>query len=304
LSIGKAGNETLRRKPLREIWARKKKFSKKALPYLTYAPIVSLGALVVWFGLKWLSGVFRPKPDGGKSHPLVVPVLAGAALAAFPQYFMFRPDLSHIAEFMPGCLVAMAVGGFYLGKEITWSFNSKAATSIVIMALLGFHACVYILDAAPYRYAGTMAVRFGRDKLFQAENGVSVFVNKEEFDDMTSMYRIIKGSSRPGEYVVCYPYAPGINFLTNRPTYEGSLYVDNTTRTANWEEKAITKFRDKKPAAIVISDWSINGSDSSMFSHWAPRAKAYIVENYFYRGTFLKNAVYTREPPVEDIKGG
>jgi hypothetical protein len=164
-----------------------------------------------------------------------------------------------------------------------------------ILLLLLLHAGIYIGFALPERYAGTIAARKGRNKLFQAENGVSVYVTREEFDGLTAIAKTIREHSKPGEFVVCYPYAPGVNFMTNRPTYEHWLYVDNGAHPVTWETDTIAGFREKKPAAIVISDWNINRSEASLFSHWAAKVKGYIDAHYHERGTWLKHTVYTRD---------
>jgi hypothetical protein len=286
-----AGN--LARRPLRDIW-KQHHWEKRTLPLLTYAPFVSLGLLLIWASIDWLARL-RSKQSKPGSDLLKTGALVGSALTVFPQFFLFRPDMGHLSEFMPGCLVAMACGGCLIARGVRRPVTKASAPALVAVALLLLHAGIYISYAMPQRYAGTIAARAGRNKLFKAENGVSVYVNDEEFEGLSGMQKAIQSNSKPGDYVVCYPYAPGINFMTNRPTYEHWLYVDNVAKPTNWEEIAIANFRGKKPAAIVISDWSINRTPESMFSNWAPNAKRYIEENYREQGTYLKNTVYTRK---------
>ena len=293
LTIGKHDMGNLERRPISDVW-KNKHWSKRMLPLLTYLPFVTFGLLMAW-----MTGISVLKLRAGETHPardlLVGGVLVAGALTTFPQFYFFRPDLGHLSEFMPGCILALACGGCFIAGKIRFPLKGTALVAGVILGFLLAHIVLYISYALPERYAGTIAARKGRNKLFQAENGVRVYVTSEEFDGLTAITKTIQSYSMPGDYVVCYPYAPGINFMTNRPTYEYWLYVDNATHSLNWESETIDRFRGKKPAAIVISDWNINRNDASLFSHWAPQVKKFIDENYHNQGTYLRHTVYTRE---------
>jgi hypothetical protein len=128
----------------------------------------------------------------------------------------------------------------------------------------------------PDRWTGTIAARKGRKQLFQAENGVNVYVSKKELAGLEVLLTTIREHSTPADYLVAYPYHPAINLLADRRTYEANVYVDNATRSRNWDAETIRRFKEKRPAVIVISDWDINGTEASRFSVWAARTKRWI----------------------------
>jgi hypothetical protein len=92
--------------------------------------------------------------------------------------------------------------------------------------------------------------------------------------------------------VICYPYAPTVNFMTNRRSYLYNLYVDNATRPVTFDTEAIAAIEQKKPALILINDDPINATESSRFSVWAVTTLAYIKSHYRYLGTYVRNDVY------------
>ncbi|MDB6174866.1 MAG: hypothetical protein JWL59_4177 [Chthoniobacteraceae bacterium] len=283
-----AGRMNLARKPFAQIW-KAKKWKARAQAFVTYAPIFSLGALLTWtlsIGIRR-----RLEPD---IYPrlLTILVLSGGALTLFPQFFGFRPDVSHLAEFMPGFIVAAAAGGFYLFQNIRAKKYVGPPCAMLVCILLVLHLAVWIVFAFPQRGAGTIALRSGRTEPFHAENGVNILLTSEEAAGYGEIRDLVIKNAQPEEYVVCYPYSPGINILANRPTYEWSLYVDNAVRAPNFDAKTIAKLKSKKPAVIVINDWAINQSKDSRFSVWAGKTQQYIEENYTLAGTILKYQIY------------
>ena len=142
-----------------------------------------------------------------------------------------------------------------------------------------------------------MRARKGRAKLFEAENGVRVYVSKREHAGLTTILGLIRRHSRPGDYLVAYPYHPSFNVVADRPTYEKNVYVDNATRTKHWDREAIARIKQFAPAVIILSDWDINSTGSSRFSVWALETKTWIQTNYIHQGTYLDwYEVYTRPP--------
>ena len=75
-------------------------------------------------------------------------------------------------------------------------------------------------------------------------------------------------SSQPDDYVICFPYMPGYNIMTDRRTYLRNVYVDNATRGEKWAETTIHDFEEKHPAVVIIDDREINGTAASKFSRW------------------------------------
>jgi hypothetical protein len=287
-----ASRTTLGRKPLEQIW-QAKKLKAKMGAFVIYAPILSLGALLVWGLVAGLRQLSLRQPD---AYPrvLTVLVLVGGALTLFPQFFGFRPDLSHLAEFMPGFVVATAACGYYVFQELRSRKGIARGVAVVLCSLLALHVSVWVVYAFPQRGAGSIALGRGRNVPFRAENGVDILVNAEEFAGYSAIRDTISAHSKPGEYVVCYPYSPGINVLSNRPTYEWSLYVDNAIRSRDFDARTIAKIVANNPAVIVLNDWAVNRSADSRFSVWAQPTQEYVQKHYVLAGTYLDYQIYTR----------
>jgi hypothetical protein len=287
-----------------------------AFVFLTYAPLFCLTVFCLWGVHTWLRGwIWR---DGEEERAgLGVLMLAGGALSTFPQFFFFRPDIPHLSEFMPGFLSASAAacGLVWSGGRRRRAIGERPSASDAdphsirpvqrawrfgFTVFLVAVAIVYVIRVLPDRWAGTWAIRLKRTKQFSAENGVRVFVSTRELAGLTEIQKLLRAfAPNPQDYVVCYPYSPGINLLANRPTYEKNVYVDNATRTTNWDAEAIARFKKYQPAVIVLSDWDINGTKASRFSVWAVKAKTWIQTNYTHQGTYIAGSdafeIYTRD---------
>lgn len=169
----------------------------------------------------------------------------------------------------------------------------------LLLVLLTVHAGFFLSRMLTDRWTGTIDARKGRTQEFHAENGVHVFVSKREKKELEALHEVIRKHSKPGEYLVAYPYHPTINVLADRPTYERNVYVDNATRSRKWDREAIQRIKQYKPAVIAVSDWSINGTEESRFSAWASKTKTWIQTHYIYQGTYLEFEIYTRpEAPL------
>ena len=66
----------------------------------------------------------------------------------------------------------------------------------------------------------------------------------------------------------------------------------------NWDAEAIARFEKFRPAVIVLSDWDINGSESSRFSVWAVKTKTWVQTHYIFQGAYIAGSdtfeIYTR----------
>ncbi len=256
---------------------------------LTYLPLASLVPLILWSLIALGRAAFSRDADATR-RPLAALLVLGGSLTAFPQFFFFRPDPPHLSEFSPG---------FWTGTFCAWvllsQFDFRRVGTWLILLLLTSHAALYLDRMLPDRWAGTIAARKSRTKFFDGENGVDVFLNTKEFNGLNQVQRLVREHSQPGEYLVAYPYHPAFNLLTDRPTYEKDVYIDNATRTANWDAEAIARMRQFQPAVIILSDWDINGTEASRFSIWATATKTWIQTHYDYQGTYLDwYEVYTR----------
>ena len=259
-----------------------------AFLFLMFAPILVTAVCLT----SALIGMVRARDWEERQRPLAVLALIGGALTVFPQFFFFRPDVPHLSEFMPGFLAASVAGAALL-----WA-SSPRWLRLGLAVFLAVHTAVYVWRVLPDRWAGTSAIRKKRTQFFAAENGVNVYVSSRELKGLTAIQRLIREHSQPTDYVVCYPYSPGINLLTNRRTYEKNVYVDNAMRTTNWDTEAIARFEKFRPAVIVLSDWDINGSESSRFSVWAVKTKTWVQTHYIFQGAYIAGSdtfeIYTR----------
>ncbi len=251
----------------------------RVLAFLTHAPLAG-------FGLFFLGGVFgcaRRVVRGDfklNEHSMKWLLLIGGSLATFPQFFFFRPDRPHLSEFMPGYILAMTAC-----VSLLWPRGEKRTRPRILLAS-AFAACflahlaVFALFAFQHPSAGTAAARTGRKTKFAAENGVAVHASKKEAASLTIVRDTILAHSRPGDFLVCYPYNPGYNLMTNRRTYVHNVYIDNATHEPGWAAQTIRDFEEKKPAVIVIDNRAINGSAASRFSHWAAPVYDYVRIHY------------------------
>lgn len=262
-----------------------KGWRERILTFLTYAPIIGFGI----FLLAGLIGFFRSvgKADFNLTAvPMRWLLLVGGSLTTFPQFFFFRPDRPHLSEFMPGYIIAMMASAWLL-----WPRGSERAplrrifAGLVALFLIG-QFLVFAVFALQHPSAGTIAARNGRKARFQGENGVRVHTSKKEAAILQGVYDIVMKSTKPGDYVICFPYMPGYNVMTNRPTYLHNVYVDNATRGEHWSEKTIHEFEEKRPGVVIIDNRDINGTESSRFSHWAAPVYAYLKKHYKAAGKF------------------
>jgi hypothetical protein len=92
-------------------------------------------------------------------------------------------------------------------------------------------------------------------------------------------------ATAPGEFVLCFPYCPGVNFIANRPTFQKFLYVDDAILRdwPSWFDDTNAQIASKRPKAIVIHDWPVNGTDFSRFRNWAKPVYEYVAEHYELR---------------------
>lgn len=139
---------------------------------------------------------------------------------------------------------------------------------------------LYFINGCQSQSTGGIAISEGRTKEFFGKNGVSVKLKPEEWEETSAIYQSVLRHSQPGENVVCFPYNPEINFMTDRPSYRYDLYCDDVTAPKNFDQVAIREIEKFCPAVIVINNWPINGTEHSRFSNWAATTYAYIQSHY------------------------
>jgi hypothetical protein len=245
----------------------------RVLFILTYVPLAILVVLVTWAALRTLGAIFTGTLT--LDHPgMLGLLLLGGSLTTFPQFFFFRPDRPHLSEFMPGFIVATVSVFFLLKGRWRWLVGGMMVLQFGFFAWFAFD----------HYSAGTIAARFKIKKnkrvWFEGDNGVRVQVHAKEHEELEKIRKAVVENSEPGEWLVCYPYQPGYNVMTNRPTYERELYQDNATAPGGWSRGAIARIEEKKPAVVIIDDRPINRVEASRFSKWSPRVHSYLQANY------------------------
>jgi hypothetical protein len=268
------------------------KFGKRRiLVFLLYYPVLS-GAILAGAALFLaVSGMMRNRANE-KSEALVLIIGLGSAFTLFPQYFFFRPDPQHLSEMMcpflvvSACSFGMAIQRWNSPKS--WSRWSTRLWLLFLLVQLWF----YLDYGLAVPWMGSIGRKKPNEQFFRADNGVLAYLPKEQKPDYEALYQAVTRNSAQNDWVICYPYAPTVNFMTNRRSYFYNLYVDNATRSPTFDQEAIAAIEQKKPAVILIDDDPINATESSRFSVWATATLAYIKSHYRYVGTYVRNDVY------------
>lgn len=255
-------------------------------PLAVYFPIFSAGMLALAGTIFFLGGVFLSNP-AKRQIGLAILTTTGCALALFPQYFFFRPDSVHLAEFMvpfyPALAVASAgvIGIFRTRRGVVWG----AAAILLIICLQ-----VVVAFNALFGREGSGSIKIARGKtaLFEAPGGIRFRVKPEELADWKGLRDILAKSTQKGDFVVTYPYVPLLNVMAERPSYQFKLYVDNATESADFSEKTILELREKRPAVVVVNNRDINQSEFSRFKNWAAPVHTFLEQEYVLAGTYFK----------------
>jgi len=257
-----------------------------------YLPVlVSLAMVIgatITFLVAWLQGSAKLWNES-----LIVLVLTGCALTLFPQYFFFRPDTPHISEFMVPFLPAIVVTTFLILRRAKSRFGYLMGA--VALALSALQIWVHFGHAWPKESAGTIAARKHGPAEFVALNNVRVKLRPQNAEALAGLQSAIVDHSSPKDWVVCFPYSPTINFMTDRPSYLWDLYTDNTMAGPDFDSFHIALLKRNNPAAVVIDHRAINNNEASRFPNWAPQFYAYLKENYRFGGEYLGNEVFLRK---------
>ena len=265
----------------------------RILAFLTYAPLLG-------FGLFFLGGVVGLVGRVVRGDFTIAErsmkwlLLIGGSLTTFPQFFFFRPDRPHLSEFMPGYILAMAGCMVLLRPRGEKCSRPRIVLTTAFALGLLLHLAVFALFAFHHPSAGTAAARIGRKTKFAGENGVRVRAFKREAQILATIRDAVLTHSRPDDFLICYPYMPGYNLMTNRRTYLRNVYIDNATHSSNWAANTIRDFEEKKPAVVIIDNRAINGLAASRFSHWAAPVYDY-VKIHYARVAEIKSADETIE---------
>lgn len=262
----------------------------KGSPFFTlsiYFPVVASAILAFSGGLFFLFGITR-NHERGRFFGLLLLTTTGAALSLFPQYFFFRPDSVHLAEFMVPFYPALACAAF-AGSWIFQNFRPHAARVIGLVLLVLSAFQVIIAFNALYGREGSGSIRLakGRTAMFHAPGGIDFRVKPAELRDWEGLRDALLRHSMPGDYLITFPYVPILNIMAQRPSYQFKLYVDNATESENFSKNAIADFEKNKPALVVINNRDINKTEISRFKNWAAPFYQHIANQYVLEGTYF-----------------
>ncbi len=265
---------------------------RRMFAWIVYFPIPIAILIFVGMGALWLVSALKRNFEECQ-RTLGILVALGCALTLFPQYFFFRPDTPHVSEFMVPFVVTMVLACTQAarmvqrsGRALTWGYT-----------LILFFFCIpdvvaHVSNGLRRESSGSFAARHHRNMEFVASNGVRVLVNPEEFSDLHGLYSAIVDHSKPTDWLICYPYSPTINFMTNRRSYEYNLYTDNATGGKKFDSVTIEKILRFRPAVIVISNNPINRNEFSCFKNWAAPTYEFIKDHYKLVGVYGSHEVY------------
>lgn len=259
---------------------------------------VLLAPLLVLSGLVMLGTALVRSEARLKELSLVILTTTGCSLALFPQYFFFRPDTTHLNEFMVPFWAATACSSWAIfaaarGRRIFCGWAWLIAGLSVLQAVVSLNA-LFGRGAS-----GSISGGRGMDARFSALNGVWSRVEGKELADWEGLRDTVLAHSTPGDFVITYPYVPIVNVMCDRPTYQWSLYVDNATVSPKFFAMEAERIGKRQPAVIVVNNRAINKTEHSRFRSWAAPLQAYIEANYVPVGDFFGEiAVYARPDKV------
>ena len=259
---------------------------------------VLLAPLFALTGLFLLGPALRRGAPGRKTLALVILTTTGCALAFFPQYFFFRPDPTHLNEFLLVFWPASVCSAWAAWRAAGLS-GSRAcrAVSWLLAALTALQMVVSFNALFNRESSGSIRSSRGMDTPFRAANGVLAKVKKKELPDWEALRDTVLRHAGPADYVITYPYVPIVNVMCDRPSYQRRLYADNATADAGFFATETALIEERRPAVIVINNRAINKTEESRFRNWAAPLQAHIDANYLLVGEFFGEvAVYARPP--------
>jgi hypothetical protein len=268
--------------------------SVRSLAFLTYGSLLAL--LCVGTSLVY-SLLGRRRPSGLFSREdVALPTAAFLiALGGYFPFFFFRPDVPHLSQFMPAYMVIVAVSVDRALKRFGSSEEHSGWRRAALSALL----CVLLLPLATYLVrarnddaTGSIARRASAGALFEAENGVRVYVPRARQRNLVALRDLILAHADTDDTVACFPYSPGFNVMSDRATCMYRLYVDDSVLGTSWIDSAIERIRDQKPAVVIINNRAINGTEISRFRNWAAPIMTFLDENYERQGKIGSEHVY------------
>ena len=267
-------------------------------PLAIYFPVFSAGILALVGATFFLGGVFSANVLNRQTG-LAILTTTGCALALFPQYFFFRPDSVHLAEFMVPFYPALAtvsagaIGLFAARRWMAWS-------AAFILLMVSLQVVVAFNALFGREGSGSIQIARGKTALFEAPGGIRFRIKPEELKDWEGLRDILSASLWQGDFLVTYPYVPLLNVMAEAPSYQFKLYVDNATESVDFPEKTVRELREKMPAVVVVNNRDINKTELSRFKNWAAPVHEFLSVDYVLAGTYFNRIeVFVRPDRME-----
>ena len=271
------------------------KLKDRAFVLLIYFPVGVSALIIIWGFFLVLRSLIERDTELWKRGSILL-VSTGSALSLFPQYFFWRPDVVHLGEFMVPFMVTLILTLFLAVSMMKKRSSVALVGLLIIIVAAGTELGIYVVKGWQTDGVGSIAASRRRHLEFTASNGVQVKLNPVELSRCTVLRDTILSHSNPGEYVICYPYFPMVNFMTDRPSYVNNLYADNALPPEQFFNEAVTGIQKHHPAVIVIGTGRMNSTESSRFQNWAAKTYAYIKEYYALVATKDEMEIYAIKP--------
>lgn len=284
------------RPPFTEMW-HAKNWSEQSFAICIYFPMI-ISLLTIGVAGIFLVIALVKHNALAKEQTLYPLTVLGCALTLFPQCFFFRPDTPHLSEMMVPYSAALATLIWAAMRFVHKGPLPVRSAGIGFIILYLAIAGIYLSHAFPKTSAGTIAARKKTSHKFHALNGVNVRVRRDESFWLAGLRDAVLHHSSPEDFVVCLPYSPTINFMTNRPSPLFNLYVDNATAGGKFEKYFYNMIATSNPAVVVIDQRKINRTEASRFRNWAPGIYRWLHEHYVYFGRYERNEVFVRNDKV------
>lgn len=254
------------------------KIRDKIMALNLYLPIVVAFFLLIGACAAWVVSLVAGNRVAGATSLGCLTAL-GCSLCLFPQYFFWQPNMVHLSEFMVPMSITIVLSCLAAAALLNRVGIIRVAAALYLV-VAGFTLVLYYVNACQSGGGGGIAVSQHKHIPFHASNGTDVLMNPEEFEVNSSIRDVIAATSFEGEYVICYPYQPEVNFYTDRLSYEKNVYADNDISGERFFKDFVANEKKFRPAAFVLDNWDINGTQESRFYNWAWKAYRHIVENY------------------------
>jgi len=277
-----------------------RKWTHKSFAISTYLPLLISVISIIAGGIGLLLALICRDPAEKERflYPLTV---LGCALTLLPQFLFFRPDTPHLSEMMVPYLAALSLFVWAAGRCAFCASGQGRRVSAGLFAIVCAAAgAIYFSHAFPKDSSGSIAAKKMASHEFRALNGVNVKVRDREAVWLAGLRDAVLRHSSPGEYVLCLPYSPMINFMTDRSSPMHNLYVDNTVGEAEFGGYFQKLVSGTPPAVIVVDERRINRNEISRFRNWAPQTYAWLWKNYVFVGRYSKNEVFVRPDKCPD----